>query len=321
MRLAIITLISLLNDPDSYVYLNVLTVISKLADHDRHTVFHILLEAFSENQKNKSQSQNENENKNKNEIDIENRNEYDNENETKIQNDNNKKLKKIMKNLSITSKERDDNSYSLRHRALIGEALGTVVRRAGEAAIPYIPFLIPACITVVRVRVSTDEETILDGYVNMKSMAIARSTIDMNEVTNEEKQDEKNDENKNETRKKREKSAERRIVGGEKNSLGDGRKTEVAERVRERELEKELEKKRQINENLVAEYESKIISASYAADSVILRQSALSMLAEAVVGAGWIASKYLTDVLDIVIHIIALEGRIYNTQASLVMKR
>ncbi len=62
-----------------------------------------------------------------------------------------------------------------------------------------------------------------------------------------------------------------------------------------------------------------IDAAIMSADSVFLRQSAMSLLAEAMGLAGWSASKHIVDVLDIAINSLRIE--IQSTQESISMRR
>jgi len=51
-----------------------------------------------------------------------------------------------------------------------------------------------------------------------------------------------------------------------------------------------------------------VATAAYIGDNALLRQSAMSLLAEGVVCAGWSASKYFMDIIDIATGVLSMEG-------------
>ena len=311
----IVALIALLADQDSYVYLSVLRVISKLADINRSAVFFTLLDAFSNTSTTSTSAstsslnssapgrqsvstsmsiptENDNDNISKNMITTRNKNEEGEEQEVK----NRFKMKMKMKmDDERAILEGKSEVLSLRHRALIGEALSDVLKRAGEAAPPFVQALIAACIKIVRVRASKEEEMSLEDFVNLKTMTIAPH------VTIEKEKEKKNEMQSN-------------VKEVEE---GSGK----VERKRERN-EVEVERKKE-SEEISAERkrEREVLVAAHNADIALLRQSAISLLAEAVVCAGWIASNFLSDILDIATHVLALEGREHFSQTSSVMRR
>ena len=313
----IVALIALLADQDSYVYLSVLRVISKLADINRSAVFFTLLDAFSNTSTTSTSAstsslnsfapgrqsvstsmsiptENDNDNISKNMITTRNKNEEGEE--QKVKNKFKMKMKMKMKmDDERAILEGKSEVLSLRHRALIGEALSDVLKRAGEAAPPFVPALIAACIKIVRVRASKEEEMSLEDFVNLKTMTIAPH------VTIEKEKEKKNEMQSN-------------VKEVEE---GSGK----VERKRERN-EVEVERKKE-SEEISAERkrEREVLVAAHNADIALLRQSAISLLAEAVVCAGWIASNFLSDILDIATHVLALEGREHFSQTSSVMRR
>jgi Required for nuclear transport of RNA pol II C-terminus 1 len=150
--IGISTLISLLQDSDSYVYLCALTAISKLADlpNSRDTVFQALLEAFSDSNEGPSAS-------------------GDGEN--------------LRSGSSSSAKDRAVQGtahilLSPRHRSLVGEALAAVLRRAGDAAPSLVPLLVPSCIRVARARPSAEDSQLVESLVNLRTMTMARSADD-----------------------------------------------------------------------------------------------------------------------------------------------
>ena len=142
---------------------------------------------------------------------------------------------------------------SVRYRALLGESLAVVIRRAGPAAVPLVPGLVAACVKMARTRLSREDALLVDAAVNLNTMRV---------ITVPEKGDEAEGV---------ESSQSLEIEGGG---------------------------------NVDRE------AAAGAADRAILRQSALSLLAEAVVCAGWSASALSTrlfDVLDIATGVLSME--------------
>jgi Required for nuclear transport of RNA pol II C-terminus 1 len=234
--IGISTLITLLQDSDSYVYLCALTAISKLADlpNSRGAVFRALLDAFSNSNEESSFT-------------------GDGEN--------------LGSGSSSSGKDRvvEETAHVLlspRHRALVGEALATVLRRAGDAAPSLVPLLVPSCIRVARARPSAEDSRLVESLVNLRAMTMTRSADD---ATSED-----GGEIKSSTRDK---------------PVGDAS------------------------------------LAALAGDRALLRQSAMSLLAEAVVCAGWSASKYLIDILDIAAGVLSMEGVAHTTQTSSSVRR
>ena len=141
----------------------------------------------------------------------------------------------------------------------------------------FVPALVSACIRIVRVRASTEEESSVEDYVNLKTMILSTT------------------------------SGKEKI----KDSLAIRKEREpVAEKNKEKEKEKEEEKEQE------KEGKSELEAAAHNADTVLLRQSALSLLADAVVSAKWIASKYLTDILDIATHVPCRGGKGHTNGAG-----
>ena len=237
--LATETMIGLLQDTDSYVYLSVLTTISRLADlpFKRARVFRSLLMSFSACSV----------------VDkIDNR-------------------KKTSDALEINGVSHIDNStlspqdgaesgsehLSPRVRALVGEALACVLRRAGDAAPPLVPSLVVACIRVVRDRATDEAASLVQDYANLRTMIMTKNTHT--------------------------ESSQEEVPYSSETAVTAVNLTEAVAK---------------------------------AADIALLRQSAMSLLAESVVCAGWTASKYLLDILDIAVGVLALEGRNHSTQIS-----
>ena len=275
-------MIALLADQDSYVYLSVLRVISQLADIDRWCVFTALLESFSDQSNTfSSNSSSSSRSTATGELSISVL-KQDEKSVRGIRSMEKMEKDKEMDSENGSVRERRMDRLTLRHRSLLGEALSTVLKRAGDAAPPFVPALVSACIRIVRVRASTEEESSVEDYVNLKTMILSTT------------------------------SGKEKV----KDSLAIRKEREpVAEKNKEKEKEKEEEKEQE------KEGKSELEAAAHNADTVLLRQSALSLLADAVVSAKWIASKYLTDILDIATHVLTLEGREHFSQTSSVMKR
>ena len=138
---------------------------------------------------------------------------------------------------------------SVRYRALLGESLAVVMRRAGPAAVPLVPGLVAACVKMARTRMSREDALLVDAAVNLSTMRVVTAPI-------------------------------------------AGHHGEEVEGV----------------ESLVDNVDRE--AAAGAADRAILRQSALSLLAEAVVCAGWSASLQSTrlfDIIDIATGVLSME--------------
>ena len=294
MEVGIFAMIALLEDQDSYVYLSVLRVISQLADIDRWCVFSAMLKLFAD-ESNTSDSNSSLSSRSPGTsgppISVLKQNEQNVEIVTET-----KSIEEKERNFEIgkeigRTKERRTEPLTLRHRSLLGEALSTVLKRAGDAAPPFVPSLVSACIRIVRVRANTVEESSVEDYVNLKTMTLSATPA-------------------------RERMKGSVVDQREKESLVEKNKREnIEKKEKEREGENEWERKRLYKIDIEMEM------AAHNADTVLLRQSALSLLADAVVSANWIASKYLTDILDIATHVLTLEGRENFSQTSSVMKR
>jgi Required for nuclear transport of RNA pol II C-terminus 1 len=247
--LATSSLVALLADSDSYVYLSALTALSRLADLPsmRGRVFQYLLKAFSCGPPGQAMTS-----------------EKDHTHTIET---------------SRCEEERSEGQsvcVSTRHRALLGEALGTLLRRAGDAAPPLVPHLVAVCVRVARTPLSKEEESSLEGFADLRTMTLIRPITDANSTSSNEVTDPTSSLNK--------------------------KKEEQESAVKE-------EQRQQQQQAATA-------AAAVAGDSVFLRQSALSLLADAVVCSGWGASKYLIDIVDVATGVLAMEGKKFSTQAS-----
>ena len=142
---------------------------------------------------------------------------------------------------------------SVHYRALLGESLVVIIRRAGPAAVPLVPSLVAACVKMARTRLSREDALLVDAVVDLSTMRVVAAPITSDETDEVESS-----------------------------------QSQVAEEV----------------DNVDRE------AAAGAADRAILRQSALSLLAEAVVCSGWSASAQSTrlfDVLDIATGVLSME--------------
>jgi len=199
----------MLNDTDSFVYLHVLQVLTRLADFNRQKVFNALLSAFQTDAGN-------------------------------------------------------DLSLSERRRSLIGEALSSILRKSGDIAPKFVPFIVVACIKLIKKRLDIKDENQVEDLIDLRNMKINR-THDENIEDDED--------------------------------LKSKRKNEI---------------KNEMNE-------MKILNAALSADSILLRQSAVSLLAEAISTAGWSAANYMIDTLDIAVGILTFEMKL--TQANRSIRR
>ena len=247
------SLVALLADSDSYVYLSALTALSRLADVPlmRGRVFKDLLHAFSCKPKGQSMTP---------------------------------ERRSIHSAETNQCDEEFNEGYSVcvstRHRALIGEALGIILRRAGDAAPPLVPSLVAVCVRVARTRLSKEEEESLEGFADLRTTILIRPVKDDKTITPTAVKDD----------------------NGSRPASNMNDKKEEGEGV-----ENAQEEQR---------HQAATAAAATAGDSVFLRQSALSLLADAVVCSGWGASKYLVDIVDIATGVLAMEGIKFSTQAS-----
>jgi hypothetical protein len=219
-ELVVSTFVTLLNDQDSYVYLSILNALTKLADLSRHLVFYKLLESFSSRT-------------------IEKNSPLSPSSSTFLT----PSLIAAAKSIpfqSLIPEAENGMILPAKQRALVGEALSCILRRAGDAAPPLVPALVAACIRVVRVRPTVEDERSSQGLVDLSTMKICKDSEE------------------------------------ERDSVGD-RKRDVT-------------------------------TAAFVGDNALLRQSAMSLLAEAVVCAGWSASKYFMDIIDIATGVLSMEG-------------
>lgn len=245
--LATSSLVALLADSDSYVYLSALTALSRLADLPsmRGRVFQYLLKAYSCGPPGQAMAS--------------------------------ERAHTHTKETNQCDEERSEGQsvcVSTRHRALIGEALGTLMRRAGDAAPPLVPHLVAVCVRVARTRLSKEEENLLEGFADLRTMTLIRPIADGNNTSSNEVID--------------------------STSSMNNKKEEQESVVKEEQQQQQ----------------AATAAAAVAGDSVFLRQSALSLLADAIVCVGWGASKYLIDIVDVTTGVLAMEGKKFSTQAS-----
>lgn len=204
-------LYTMLNDSDSFVYLHVLQVLTRLADFNRQNVFDALLCAFQSD---------------------------------------------------LNGNTEDSTSLPERRRSLIGEALSSILRRSGDIAPKFVPFIVVACIKIIKKRLNDKDDNRIEELIDLRSMKI--TPVHNNTIENED--------------------------------------DFIAKRKNERKNEKN---------------EKKIIKAALSADNVLLRQSAVSLLAEAISTAGWSAANYMLDTLDIAVGILTFETKSTQTNRSI----
>ena len=237
-------MINMLQDNDSYVYLSVLTSLSRLADlpSKRVRVFRSLLNAFSEQSKSKKS---DGSTKIRGQVGM-----------TEIASANSERT-------TLESEHSIEGSagyHSPRLRALVGEALACILKRAGDCAPPLVPSLVAACITVVRERASDKAVGLIEDHVNLRTMIVKKIT-QADPISEQTSQ-------------------------SDKHTQAAGLAVDLT------------------------------VAAAVAADIALLRQSAMSLLADSVVCAGWTASKYLLDIIDVAVGVLSLEGLKKRTQTS-----
>ena len=181
---------------------------------------------------------------------------------------------------------------SLRHRGMVGEALAVVLRRAGDAAPPLVPRLVSACLRVVRTRPTAAQSSAVESKVNLLTMRISKDddicTANNNNANNDNDDvvvdDDDDDEDNAASRRRRRQNA-------------------VAA---EAKVEAKIEASRRLTD-----------FAALSADAILLRQSAVSLLAESMAAAGWSAARHLADVLDVAIGILTMEAhQLQSARAS-----
>lgn len=204
----------------------------------------------------------------------------------------------FVENLTMNSLKNSENqlALSLRHRSLIGEAMSAVIRRAGTAAPPYISALISVCIKIVRIRPLVEEDKLIEKTVNLNSMII-RKNFEEIPVT------------------------ESGSIGinNKKNSVNSVNNVIDSNNVRKK--KDKIIKSNDDNKNYNTDDNDNISLAAYASDRALLRQSAMSLLADSIVSAGWSASNYLIDILDVATGMLSIEGMNKVTQTSTNIRR
>ncbi len=187
--------------------------------------------------------------------------------------------------LSTNVPNKAENIGSYRHRAVVAEALSVIIRRAGVLAAPLITSvpIVPACISVVKqLRPSTATvQHVADINANLSSnrMSATTSATTIDAISN---------------------------VTVEANAKGIPVETAVNDK----------QTMQAAIDNAIPSIE---MSSSILVDSLILRQSALSLLAECVTCSGWGAHRYIHDVIDIAIGI--LHHELSYTEASRLSRR
>jgi len=164
------------------------------------------------------------------------------------------------------------NNLLERRRSLISEALSSILRKAGDIAPKFVPYIVSSCIKIIKSRLNEKDDRRIEDLIDLRSMKIKN-------ITN-------NDDNNN-------------------NEIND-----------ENDDEEDIKLKRK-NERKNEKNEKKIIKASLSADTVLLRQSAVSLLAEAISTSGWSAAKYMIDTLDIAVGILTFETKSTQTNRSI----
>jgi hypothetical protein len=176
--------------------------------------------------------------------------------------------------------------YSYRHRAIVSEALSVLVRRAGAAAPPLVPSLVSACVRNIRLlTLSVEEQRVLDGAADLNRMRLKRATSSAKSTaaaagagTSSSVALSPAEIPSNQTRPQ----------GSSRSKPGSA--LSAAEESAAEEMQ-----------------EAQMLAAAALADRVLLRQSALSLLADGVACAGWAAQAHLADVLDIAAGVLSLE--------------
>jgi hypothetical protein len=219
-------LLHLLQDKESFVYLNVIHAIGRLIDHHRDKLFNSFLSIYSEG---------------------------------------------IVRHAPLgRSRESQPSSaqeysLSLRHRAVLSEALGCALRRADQMAHQYVPQVVAVCLRICRRR--TDLQSTLNS-INSDENSNGENLVDV-DLT-----------------------AMRVSVVTVEKGEGDESDKETARDIAKR-------------ENVVQE-------VCLSADEVLFRQSAFSLLAEAIGLAGLTVRQYLMDVVDVAVGALRMETATVN---------
>lgn len=222
---AAVILLHLLQDPESFVYLNAIHAIGRLIDHHRSKLFKTFLGYYSEGTVHHAP------------------------------------LAAEMMSSSV-----GEYSLSLRHRAVLSEAIGCALRRADQLAHQYVPLVVAACLKLCRRRTglqsklneanlnTSDGANLID--VDLTAMRVSVVTVE-----------------------------------------GEGDKN--------KEAENEAMKSR-----AAASHEATVHDVCLSADEVLFRQSAFSLLAEAIGLAGLSVRQHLLEVVDVAVG--ALRHEIAN---------
>lgn len=156
-----------------------------------------------------------------------------------------------------------------RRRSLIAEALSSILRRAGDIAPKFVPYIVTSCNKIIKSRLNEKDESRIEELVDLSSMRIKNGCNTSNNSSNNNDNDEDNNEGDIKMKRKNEKN------------------------------------------------EKKIIKAALLSDTVLLRQSAVSLLSEAISVAGWSAAIYMIDTLDIALGILTFETKSTQTNRSI----
>jgi len=165
--------------------------------------------------------------------------------------------------------------HSYRKRALLGEAMSLWLRTSGGVTSSYCSVVIRACVSVARGR-PVLLHTVRPRIQDLSNNSVATSCTDESKVNIDLKN--------------------MRV------SLNSVETDTDTEREREIHTERETETERRMHSSEMNE----VINS---ADEVLLRQSALSLLADALVAAQWSVRPLLGDVIEVATCVLLMENR------------
>lgn len=288
-----------ITDGDSFVYLNVVQAIIRLVDLKRSSLMPDLISLFSRREGEKPS------NSDSNVENISSRGVTKGNSDQSLLDFGRSSVLDFLKNGVNTTESNSsrcglqkeiylpiDQSFALpaRSRAVLGEALTFCLKRSGELAPEYIPQIVQTCVQIIKQRptLPSDDKDLMDKNDDrikidiLKDMAIS-VPHEKQGVDGESQED---------------KAIMHSILQEHVSPNGACSDSEMVRIKKANAFVKEL---------------------AQAADKMFLRQSAMSLLAEAFSLGGWTATKYLADALDIAINSIRLERG--ANQESISMRR
>ena len=223
---AVILLLHLMQDSESFVYLNAVHAIGRLIDHHRSTLFKQFLLYYSDG---------------------------------------------IVHHSPLTKESKESRSkvgeysLSLRHRAVLSEAIGCALRRADQMAHQYVPQIVATCLRICRRRTNLHTKLSTANTSEMNSDKLIDVDLTAMRVSVVQVDDENVD---------------------DENGANRGQSSDS--------------------------YEATLNDVCLSADEVLFRQSAFSLLAEAIGLAGLTVKQHLLDVVDVAVGVLRHETATIN---------